>query len=130
MSHSEQTPQQTAAHCCAVILSIDSKRGNEQIAAKHIANEYGLDLTKLEYTIVPKSDLVSIAISRQAYEKLTHWASVSRTIDTTLSILYETNSKLMLTEGDNEQVQHTIGELEELQYALDDCNRAAKEVKL
>ena len=36
-----------AAKCCAIILSIDSNRGNEKQAAEAIANDFGIDMTKL-----------------------------------------------------------------------------------
>ena len=46
----DYTPEakQTAAKCCAIILSVDSDRGNEKFAAKAIAAEYEIDLDNLE----------------------------------------------------------------------------------
>ncbi len=44
------TPEttQVAAKCCAIILSVDSNRGNEKPAAKAIADEFGIDLHNIE----------------------------------------------------------------------------------
>ena len=46
----DHTPEatQVAAKCCAIILSIDSNRGNEKQAAEFIAEEYKIDLHKLQ----------------------------------------------------------------------------------
>lgn len=50
---SDYTPEakQTAAKCCAIILSVDSNRGNEKFAAEAISKEYGIDLDNLEHEI-------------------------------------------------------------------------------
>lgn len=40
--------QKVAAKCCAIILSVDSNRGNEKQAAEFIAEEYKIDLDKLQ----------------------------------------------------------------------------------
>jgi hypothetical protein len=45
----ELTPEQkTAVKCCAMILAVDSTRGNEAFAAKTIADIYDINLDKLK----------------------------------------------------------------------------------
>jgi hypothetical protein len=63
--------------------------------------------------------MIQIEIAEQAYQTLSTWASVGRTIDAAIGALLDLGT-------DHEQAQWTIGELEALKYALDDCNRAAK----
>ena len=40
--------QQIAVRCCLIILSIDSDRGNEKLAAKLIAGEFNINWYKLK----------------------------------------------------------------------------------
>ncbi len=71
------------------------------------------------------NDLISIDISRQAYNKLKLWASVSRTLDSVETMLMSLADRL--PDDDAEDVMYTLDEVRELRYSLDDCNRAAKE---
>ena len=61
----------------------------------------------------------TLIVSDETYNFLEHWASVGRTIDAAVNSLLDLGV-------DHEQAQYTIGELEELKAALDDCGRAAK----
>lgn len=65
-----------------------------------------------------------IEISEAALQVLGRWASVGRTIDTTVRLLDLGQDELL----DTEDVIHCTGELQELKRALDECNSGAKEV--
>jgi len=69
-------------------------------------------------------NLVNIAISKQAYDKLKLWASVSRTIEAATEILGDIEQRGNI---DVENINYVMDELIELRYSLDDCNRACKE---
>lgn len=73
--------------------------------------------------------MVKIEISEAAFTLLRRWASVGRTIDTTVKYLDEYADLAesgMPGQTEYEDLLHCRDELEELKYALNDCNRACK----
>lgn len=73
--------------------------------------------------------MVQIEISEAAFTTLRRWASVGRTFDQVvkhLEVLADLAESGMPGDPDYEDLLHCRDEVEELRYALDDCNRACK----
>ena len=72
---------------------------------------------------------VSIEISEASYKTLSSWCSVSRTIQCSIDLLDMALDYLDQESYEYEEIMNNIEELQKLEYALNDCNSAAKEAK-